>query len=73
MSPDISIDPMAAGDWKRVKAIYAEGLATGIAAFRQTPPLWKDWHAGHLTVGRLVARSEGEIFGWAALAPVADS
>lgn len=74
MSPSFELVPLLQQHWGAVRAIYAEGLATGIAAFRTTPPIWKQWDAGHLGVGRLVARaSHGEILGWAALAPVADS
>ena len=67
------VDAMARQDWAKVRAIYAEGLATGLAAFLVNPPIWKDWDAGHLPFGRLVARRERAIPGWAALAPVADT
>lgn len=69
----IAIEPMQPADWSAVRAIYAEGLATGLAAFVRQPPLWKDWDAGHLALGRAVARDGRDIVGWAALAPVADS
>ena len=69
-----SLDPMAEGDWSAVKAIYREGLATGLAAFMTDPPGWRAWNKGHLAVGRIVARhSDGRILGWAALAPVPDT
>ena len=71
---DFVIHPMQRRDWKPVKAIYAEGLATGLAAFATAPPLWKSWDAGHLPIGRRVARAaEGAVIGWAALAPVPDT
>lgn len=61
-------------DWKQVRAIYAEGLATGLAAFMTSPPLWKAFNATHLPLGRVVARDgDGDILGWAALAPVPDT
>ena len=75
-APDrtFAIGAMADGDWKDVRAIYREGLATGLAAFMLNPPRRRDWDAGHLTVGRLVARSgEGRVLGWSALAPVPDT
>ena len=53
----ITIDPMQRCDWARVREIYAEGLATGLAAFLKTPPRWEEWDAGHLNDARLVARS----------------
>lgn len=69
-----AIDDMKPDDWDQVRAIYREGLATGLAAFMTNPPSWKTWDAGHLTVGRLVARmDDGAIVGWSALAPVPDT
>jgi L-amino acid N-acyltransferase YncA len=67
------VDQMTRQDWAKVRGIHAEGLATGLAAFRTHPPIWKDWDASHLPFGRLVARRDRAILGWAALAPVADT
>ncbi|WP_354080689.1 hypothetical protein [Constrictibacter sp. MBR-5] len=68
------VAPFGRRDWEQVRAILAEGLATGVAAFRSTPPLWRDWDAGHLDIGRLAARaSDGRMLGWAALSPVPDT
>ena len=72
------IDDMRRSDWARVRTLYGEGLATGMAAFMTNPPVWKDWDTGHLAFGRLVARNGGgsedvAILGWAALAPVPDT
>ena len=73
-APPLSIGPFTRSDWKEVKAILTEGLATGLAAFRLTPPLWRDWDAGHLALGRIAARSsDGRMAGWAALSPVPDT
>lgn len=69
-----TMDEMAPSDWNGVRRIYAEGLATGLASFTTTPPGWQDWDAGHLELGRLVARAEsGDLCGFAALAPVPDT
>lgn len=69
-----AIDEMKPDDWDQVRKIYREGLATGLAAFMTNPPSWKAWDAGHLAVGRLVARmDDGVIAGWSALAPVPDT
>jgi phosphinothricin acetyltransferase len=73
MTAGISIAPMGPADWAEVRAIYAEGLATGLAAFRLRPPLWRDFDRVHLALGRLVARGEGGILGWAALSAIADT
>lgn len=69
-----TISPMQRNDWPQVRAIYGEGLATGLAAFFTTPPRWPDWDAGHLKFGRMVARAaDSNILGWSALAPVPDN
>ena len=74
MNAAFSIGDMRRGDWKQVRNLYAEGLATGLAAFMTDPPRWDAWDAGHLNTGRLVARaSDNTILGWAALAPVPDT
>ena len=64
------IETMRRSDWKSVRAIYAEGLATGLAAFITAPPRWKEWSASYLEGTRLVARSDRTVLGWAALAIV---
>jgi L-amino acid N-acyltransferase YncA len=57
-------------DWPAVRAIYLEGIATGNATFEQTAPDWEKWAAGHLPGARIVARSDAEVVGWAALSAV---
>lgn len=73
----ITLQPMAEADWPAIRAIYGEGLASGLAAFMLEPPQdWAEWEDGHLPLGRLVAREdsvEGRITGWAALSPVPDT
>ena len=70
----VAIAPMRRQDWAQVRTIYGEGLATGLAAFMSTPPVWQKWDQAHLSVGRLVARREdGGVVGWGALASVADA
>jgi phosphinothricin acetyltransferase len=61
---------MTADDWPRVRAIYAEGIATGDATFQTSPPSWEEWDAAHLAEPRLVADLRGDVAGWAALSPV---
>ena len=63
--------PLTAAHWPAVRAIYAEGMATGHATFATEPPTWAAWDAGHLAAGRLVAADvAGQVRGWAALSPV---
>lgn len=69
---DLTIEPMVAGDWPAVRAIYAQGIATGLATFETEAPDWPAWHAAHLPDCRLVARAETGVLGWAALTPVSD-
>ena len=57
-------------DWPAVKAIYEQGIAGGNATFATEAPAWEDWDRSHLEGHRLVALQDGEVVGWAALAPV---
>ncbi len=66
----LEIVAMEAAHWERVDEIYAEGIATGVATFETETPTWAEWDAAHLSFGRLVALADGEIVGWAALAPI---
>jgi phosphinothricin acetyltransferase len=66
----LTIDAMRAADWEAVRQIYLEGLATGNASFETEAPAWDDWNAAHHTHSRFVARQDGQVAGWAALAPV---
>lgn len=68
MDKDLAIGEMKAGDWPRVREIYLEGIATGLATFETEAPEWERWSASHLPRPRLVARSAHEgLTGWAAL------
>jgi phosphinothricin acetyltransferase len=64
------IAAMRPDDWPAVRAIYAEGIATGDATFETEVPSWEAWDAAHLRKHRLVARRGDEIVGWAAAVPV---
>jgi L-amino acid N-acyltransferase YncA len=59
-------------DWPAVKAIYEQGIAGGDATFETEASSWDDWDRSHLKGHRLVALQEGEVVGWAALAPVSE-
>jgi L-amino acid N-acyltransferase YncA len=58
--------------WPAVKAIYEQGIAGGQATFEAEAPAWDDWDRTHLEGHRLVALQDGEVVGWAALAPVSE-
>lgn len=65
-----AIREMAPADAPRVLDIYRQGLETGDATFQAEAPAWPDWEFAHLSPCRVVAVTNGEIAGWAALAPV---
>jgi L-amino acid N-acyltransferase YncA len=66
----VSIRQLEATDWPHVRAIYLEGIATSQATFETVAPSWEVWDATHLEFARVVAWSNGELCGWAALSPV---
>jgi len=57
-------------DWPAVAAVYEEGIATKLATFETAAPAWVEWNAAHLAGHRLVAEENGDVVGFAALAPV---
>jgi phosphinothricin acetyltransferase len=61
---------MKRDDWQAVRSIYLEGIATGNATFETSAPEWDEWDRSHLDFGRLVARSDGAVIGWAGLSRV---
>jgi len=64
----VTIDDLVSDHWPAAARIYAEGLDQG--TFEERVPGWEEWDAGHLAVPRLVALADGDVVGWAALAPV---
>lgn len=66
----IQIRALTADDWERVRSIYLEGIATGQATFETRAPSWAEWDGAHLPAPRLVATSEKQLVGWAAVSPV---
>ncbi len=65
------IEAMTTDDWPAVRAIYEEGLATGVGSFETAAPSWEQWNGARLPHSRLVAR-EDSVLGWAALCPVSE-
>lgn len=67
----LPVERMLPAHWPGVRAVYAEGLATGDATFETEAPDWERWDASHLRACRLVALAgDGRVAGWAALSPV---
>ncbi len=65
-----TIEKMKDEDWPMVQSIYKEGIATGNATFETDAPEWELWDKSHLRGCRLVAKSKGQVIGWAALSTV---
>jgi phosphinothricin acetyltransferase len=70
MIPGAELREMIEADWPQVAAIWAEGIATGQATFETEPPSWDVFAATRRPEGRFVVEHEGDVVGWAALAPV---
>ena len=66
----VTIEALLPADWPAVLAIYEEGIDIG--TFEELVPTWEEWDQGHLVWPRLVAREDGAVIGWAALAPYSD-
>lgn len=58
--------PPRPADGMEIRAIHAEGLATGHASFRSDPITWEDFHDAHALA--LVAEDRGIVVGWSGLA-----
>ncbi len=67
---DVHVRPMRDGDATAVRAIYADGIGTGLATFDTEVPAWDVLDARWLPDQRLVAEIDGAVVGWAAVAPV---
>lgn len=65
---DLRIEPMIADDGPAVLAIYGQGIAAGYATFESVVPEWRAWHASHHRACRFVARLDGSVVGWTAIA-----
>jgi phosphinothricin acetyltransferase len=64
----VTIEEMQPADWPACARIYEEGLDVG--TFENDVPSWEAWDPAHLDAPRLIARENGAVLGWAALAPV---
>ena len=56
---DYIVESMKPEHWPQVRAIYNQGLATGLAAFSTKAPRWDEWDTDHLELGRIIVREEG--------------
>jgi L-amino acid N-acyltransferase YncA len=53
-----------------VLKIYQQGLDGGEASFETSAPEWQVWDRKYHPFGRLIREQDGQVEGWAALAPV---
>jgi phosphinothricin acetyltransferase len=67
---NFKIVEMKRDHWESVGKIYYEGIKTNKATFQSNIPTFEEWDRGHIDECRLVAISEKEILGWAALSKV---
>jgi L-amino acid N-acyltransferase YncA len=68
VSGPIVIEPMTPDDGPAVLDIYGQGIASGVATFETVVPEWRAWNASHHRECRFVARLDGRVVGWTALA-----
>ncbi|MEO7971225.1 MAG: N-acetyltransferase family protein [bacterium] len=66
----VQIRGLVKPDWPAVRAIYLAGIATGHATFETKAPAREAWNEAHFPAPRIVAVSNGQVIGWAALSRV---
>jgi L-amino acid N-acyltransferase YncA/DNA-binding transcriptional ArsR family regulator len=66
---DITVRPMTDEDWKDVRRIYGEGIATRSATFTTEVPTRESLDVQWLPDHRWVAEIDGTVAGWATLSP----
>jgi L-amino acid N-acyltransferase YncA len=66
----VIIEEMNAKSWDAVRRIYNAGIATKNATFQTEAPEWEAWDQAHRKDCRLIARTNDQITGWAALSNV---
>ena len=66
--PDLGLRPLLAEDWPAVRAIFVDGIRSGLASFETEAPTWEEWDAAHTL--RFVAHSGATVVGWAAAGAV---
>jgi L-amino acid N-acyltransferase YncA len=66
IATSVTVRDLRPSDWPEVAAIYREGIRDG-GTFATEAPSWESWDAAHTL--RLVAVADGEVVGWAAVAP----
>ena len=64
----VTIEPMTDADGPAVLDIYGQGIESGVATFETAVPEWRAWTGSHRRDCRFVARLDGRVVGWTAVA-----
>jgi phosphinothricin acetyltransferase len=72
IATQVEVRPFRDDDWEAVRAIYAQGIATGNATFETEVPAFERWAASHPLEHRFVAGRNGVVVGWVAASQVSD-
>jgi len=72
VATDVEVRPFRDDDWSAVRAIYADGIATGNATFETEVPAVERWAAVHPPMYRFVATRADQVVGWVAASPVSE-
>lgn len=67
---EIKSDYLTADNWPEARAIFDEGISSGIASLETQAPDWPTFDQHHLPHCRFIATIQQEMAGWAALTPV---
>jgi L-amino acid N-acyltransferase YncA len=66
--PATTLRSLLAEGWPAVRAIYLDGIRSGLATFETEAPSWEEWDRAHTL--RIVAERDDAVIGWAAAGPV---
>jgi len=67
-APPVTIRTLASDDWPAVRAIYVDGIRSGLASFETEAPSWEAWDETHPL--RVVGELDDDVVGWVAAGPV---
>jgi L-amino acid N-acyltransferase YncA/nitrogen regulatory protein PII len=68
VAPPVVLRTLLAEDWPAVRAIYSDGIRSGLASFETEAPSWEEWDRAHTL--RVVAEQDETVVGWAAAGPI---
>ena len=63
-SHSVVIEPLSHDHWPAIRRLYADGIATGNAAFKTETTARDAWDRGHLSDCRLVTRLDDAVIAW---------